>query len=441
MPGTRVPDIGIVTRAPVCGATAQAVKDRQLIKNAFIHGPFEGRMTNYANARLGLTLALLTALGGCVLAPGSYMGVPASRETSTQTAGEPQVTELVQDGITFRLHPLNGDLIAQLSSPPGGAAETSPRLPPSAPAAYRVRSGDVLRVIVWDRPELNNPGFSALNTSIVSIGGAESTSVPSAAAGGNLDPVGRVVQPDGSIYFPYVGKVKVAGETVESIRTDLTNRLNKVVKDPQLDVSVSSYRSQKVYVSGAVKSPGSLALTDTPETVADAISGAGGYGTGADLAAATLNRGGKVFPLDLYAFFYNGDLSQNVFLKDGDVVNVPERRFKKVFVLGEVTKPVSQVMPVGPFTLSEAIADAGGVNQLSANASQIYVFRQGPNRTVDVFHLDATSPGMLVLADQLSLQPRDVVFVDAASVTRFYRVVSQILPFASSLYLGAQALK
>lgn len=433
--------LGLVMRALAVIATAQAVKDRQLIKDVFIHGPFKARLPQQATVALGLSLALLTALGGCALAPGPYMGMPPSQDTSAQTGGEPQATELVQDGITFRLHPVNGDLIAHLSSQPGAAEQVSLRLPPSVPSAYRVRNGDTLRVIVWDRPELNNPGFSALNTSIVSVGGTESSSVPSATAGGNLDPVGRVVQPDGSIYFPYVGKVKVAGQTTDAIRTELTNRLNKFVKDPQLDVTISSYRSQKVYVSGAVKAPGSLAVTDTPETVADAISGAGGYSAGADLAAATLNRGGQVFPLDLYAFFYNGDVSQNVLLKDGDVLNVPERRLKKVFVLGEVAKPVSQVMPVGPFSLSEAIADAGGLNPLSANASQVYVFRKGSNRIVDVFQLDAASPGMLVLADQFPLQPRDVVFVDAAHVTRFYRVVSQILPFASSLYLGASAFK
>jgi polysaccharide export outer membrane protein len=436
----RVPDIRKSDARAGSNATAQAVKDRQLIKNPFIYGPFRTRLPQQATLALGLSLVLLT-FGGCALAPGSYMGVPPSHDMSAQTSGEPQSTELVQNGITFRLHPVNGDLIAQMSLRPGAAEHAAPRLPPSVPSAYRVRNGDTLRVIVWDRPELNNPGFSALNTSIVAVGGTESSSVPSATAGGNLDPVGRVVQPDGSIYFPYVGKVKVAGQTTDTIRTDLTSRLDKFVKDPQLDVTISSYRSQKVYVSGAVKAPGSLAVTDTPETVADAISGAGGYSAGADLAAATLNRGGQVFPLDLYAFFYNGDLSQNVLLKDGDVINVPERRLKKVFVLGEVAKPVSQVMPVGPFSLSEAIADAGGLNPLSANASQVYVFRKGLDRTVDVFQLDAASPGMLVLADQFPLQPRDVVFVDAAHVTRFYRVVSQILPFASSFYLGAEAFK
>jgi polysaccharide export outer membrane protein len=199
MPGERVPGIGTCDARTGRHATAQAVKDRQLIKDLFIHGPFKARQPQQATVALGLSLALLTALGGCALAPGAYMGVPLSQVTSAQTGGEPQATELVQDGITFRLHPVNGDLIAHLSSQPGAAEPASPRLPPSVPSAYRVRNGDTLRVIVWDRPELNNPGFSALTTSIVSIGGTQSSGVPSATAGGNLDPVGRVVQPDGSI--------------------------------------------------------------------------------------------------------------------------------------------------------------------------------------------------------------------------------------------------
>jgi polysaccharide export outer membrane protein len=314
-------------------------------------------------------------------------------------------------------------------------------LPHLVPSAYRVRNGDSLRVIVWDRPELNNPGLSSLNTSIASVGASAGTAPVAATTSGNLDPVGRVVQADGSIYFPYVGKLKVAGKTVDAIRRDLTARLNEFVSDPQLDVSVASYRSQKIYVSGAVKAPGTIVLTDTPETVADAISGAGGYDQDADLASATLNRDGELYPLDLYAFFYKGDIAQNVLLVDGDVIHVPERHLKKVFVLGEVAKPVSQIMPVGPFSLSEALADAGGLNQLSANASQVYVFRQGPGRSVDVFQLDASSPGMLVLADQFQLRPRDLIFVDAAHVTRFYRVVAQIIPFASSIFLGAEAFR
>jgi polysaccharide export outer membrane protein len=409
--------------------------------------PFNTVMRRLASVLEGIvttsytSLAMLALLGGCTLAPGSYSGMQASRAVVGQSRSDQGVSELVQDGITFRLHALDSASLSHLSASIGGDVLRTTMPPVRGTPAYRVESGDTLRVIVWDRPELNNPGFSSLGTSIVSLGTAGTTNSPVASAAGNLDPIGRVVQSDGTIYYPYVGKIKVAGETTDAIRRDLTIRLDKLVRNPQLDVSVASYRSQRMYVSGAVKAPGAIALTDTPETVADAISGAGGYTDGADLEAVTLSRGGSQYKLDLYAFFYNGDVSQNVLLRDGDVLNLPDRRYKKVFVMGEVVKPVSQIMPTGRFTLAEALSDAGGLNPLSANASQIYVFRKGPGASVDVYQLDATSPGMLVIGDQFVMQPRDIVFVDAADITRFYRVVSQMVPFANAFYFGVQPLK
>lgn len=387
------------------------------------------------------SLAVLSVLCGCALAPGSYSGMQAPHVVDGQSTADQGVSEVIQNGITFRLHALDGASLSRLSASIEGSVLGNSLPLVRGVSAYRVEGGDTLRVIVWDRPELNNPGFSSLGASIVSLGVGVTTNSPVASAAGNLDPIGRVVQPDGTIYYPYVGKIKVAGETTDAIRRDLTARLDKVVRNPQLDVSVASYRSQRMYVSGAVKAPGAIALTDTPETVADAVSGAGGYTDGADLEAVTLSRGGRQYKLDLYAFFYRGDISQNVFLQDGDVLNLPDRRYKKVFVMGEVVKPISQIMPIGRFTLSEALSDAGGLNPLSANASQVYVFRRGLGASVDVYQLDATSPGMLVLGDQFAMQPRDIVFVDAAHVTRFYRVVSQMVPFTNALYFGLESFK
>jgi polysaccharide export outer membrane protein len=407
--------------------------------NAVLRRFANGLKCNAITSRV--SLVILSVLCGCTLTPGSYSGMQAPRAIDGQSPSSQDVSEVVQDGVTFRLHALNSALLSSLPASAEGSAVRSFMPPVIGAPGYRIESGDTLRVIVWDRPELNNPGFSSLGASIVSLGTGEATNSSLTSAAGNLDPIGRVVQSDGTIYYPYVGEIKVAGKTTDAIRRDLTARLDKVVRNPQLDVSVASYRSQRMYVSGAVKAPGAIALTDTPERVADAVSGAGGYTDGADLEAVTLSRGGSQYKLDLYAFFYNGDVSQNVLLQNGDVLNLPDRRYKKIFVMGEVVKPVSQVMPTGRFTLSEALSDAGGLNPLSAKASQVYVFRKGSGASVDVYQLDATSPGMLVLGDQFVMQPRDIVFVDAAPITRFYRVVSQLVPFANAFYFGLQPLK
>jgi polysaccharide export outer membrane protein len=102
---------------------------------------------------------------------------------------------------------------------------------------------------------------------------------------GQADPFGQTVSPDGTIYFPFVGKVHVAGKTAGEIRDQLAAGLSPYLKKPQVDVRVLAYRSQKVSVTGEVKTPGPLAMSDVPLTLVDAITRSGGTNADADSAA------------------------------------------------------------------------------------------------------------------------------------------------------------
>jgi len=108
-----------------------------------------------------------------------------------------------------------------------------------------------------------------------------------------------------------------------------------------------------------------------------------------------------------------------------------------VFVLGEVGRPNSVVMPRGRFSLAEALSDSGGVNPFSANAGQIYVIREGQSKP-QIYHLDAANPAAMLLAEQFDMRARDVVYVDAVGVVRWARVVNNILPTAEFLRLSAE---
>lgn len=274
---------------------------------------------------------------------------------------------------------------------------------------YYVGVQDVLLVTVWNHPEINNPGGSV-----------------------NAAVSGRVINEDGTFFFPYAGKVNAEGKTVQQIRDELTKRLSRVLVEPQVDVSVLQYRSKRAFILGQVEKPGIIPLTGIPLTVADLITSAGGLKTDADLRRVSLVRPGSAAQtLDLYALYYEGDLSQNMLLRPGDVVTVPENRYNKIFVLGEVGRPQSFALPGGRFSLADAIADAGGFNPLSSNAGQLYVIRNGKSNRPQIWHLDAASPDALVLADGFELEPRDIVYVDPAGVARFSRVLNNILPTAA----------
>lgn len=348
----------------------------------------------------GGALLLAAALAGCTV-PGMQMDVTAAR------AATPADVRARADVFAIDVPTL--ERLRQLEAASGTA---NPR--PAAfrgadePWLYLVGPQDVLRITVFEHPELTNPSGTANELS------------------------GRVVNSDGKVFFPFVGAVQAAGRTVQDIRISIQDGLSRVLKNPQVDVSVLQYRSQRVVVAGEVRTPGTLPITDVPPTLAEMISAAGGLGPEADLSAVTVTRGSTTARADLYAYFYGGDARQNLRLQTGDVVHVPDRRFNKVFVLGEVGRPNSVVMPRGRLTLAEALADSGGVNPFSANAGQVYVIRDGGQKA-QIYHLNASSPDALVLADRFVLRQRDVVFVDAAPVVRWARVVNNILPAADFL--------
>jgi protein involved in polysaccharide export with SLBB domain len=80
---------------------------------------------------------------------------------------------------------------------------------------------------------------------------------------------GLVVQNNGTIFYPYVGNVAVAGKSIEQIRILLTEKLSKYINDPQISVGISEYRSKRVHVMGEVRKPGTYPITDTPMSMLD----------------------------------------------------------------------------------------------------------------------------------------------------------------------------
>lgn len=290
---------------------------------------------------------------------------------------------------------------------------------PSTPYyQYRLGGTDVLTVTVWDHPELTIPAgqFRSAETS------------------------GTVIGEDGTIFYPYAGVIHAAGKTVEELRVILTKRLSKYIENVQLDVRVASYRSQRAYVVGEVKQAGIFKVTDIPLTVVEAVNKAGGFSEQADRRNITLTRDNQTYRVDLLALYERGAASQNILLRHGDVLNIPDRDLNKVFVLGEVKEPKSFVMNKGRMTLNEILLEAGGINKETSDPAQLFVFRGGVGKP-QMFHLNAKAPDALLLADRFALQPRDVVYVDTAEGIRWNRIIAQIQPTAALLntFVGLDA--
>ena len=269
-----------------------------------------------------------------------------------------------------------------------------------------------MNITVWGHPELTIPAgqFRSAETA------------------------GNVVGEDGTFFYPFAGVVQAAGRTVEDIREELTKKLSIYIEKVQLDVRVAAYRSQRVYVVGEVLDPGVYLVKDIPLTVLEAINNAGGVKPESDLRNITLTRKDKAYSINLLSLYEGGDLSQNVLLQHGDVLNVPDDAFNKVFVLGESTigqrfrwRPRSVKMNKARMTLTEALSEGGGLIQETADAARIFVFRTSLGKS-EIFHLNARSPDAFILAERFPLQPRDVVFVDRAPGIRWNQIIRQLQP-------------
>ena len=142
------------------------------------------------------------------------------------------------------------------------------------------------------------------------------------------DDLRRTVQIDhsGKIMYPLVGDIQASGLNLFQLRDKIHEGLSPYILDPQISASVVSIQSQKIIVLGEVKNPGFF-QAETPMTVLEAVSRAGGFTLDGKQESVLLIRGGmkdpKLVRLDIRKALQEGDLTQNVTLQRGDIVYVP----------------------------------------------------------------------------------------------------------------------
>jgi polysaccharide export outer membrane protein len=166
-------------------------------------------------------------------------------------------------------------------------------------------------------------------------------------------------------------------------------------------------------------------------TLAEAINRAGGFSANGDRSAVNLTRDGKTFSLDLMSMAEAGIDPTRIPLRSGDLVLVRSRDERKVTVMGEVNLQTGVMMRNGRLSLNDALTEVGGVNLGTANPRQIYVIRNETNG-LSIFHLDARTPTAIAMADGFALRPKDVVYVDPVPLVQWNRVLSLILPTATT---------
>jgi len=334
-----------------------------------------------------LALLALTACNSTTVIPGSTIKTRTKTivYTDTDTAADTNLDSRVA------VYPITPNLIEKMRKPPVLSQNNQGLEQRKSAYRYRIGSGDVLNIMVWAHSDLNSPiQQSNPQTNQVSRG--------------------AWVDEGGYITYPLAGKIQAKGKTLDELQNTLTSLLKRYIKNPQVAINVTEFRSQRISVSGAINQ-------------------AGGVTQSADTQHIKWTHNGVDRTLSLQDMLQYGDMSQNHLLSHGDIVYVPNSSNNKIYIMGEVGKQAT--LPIGNhgLNLTQALGEVGGMNQNYADATGVFVIRRAPEdaaKPIHIYQLNLKDATSYALGSEFKLRSEDTVYVTAAPVTRWNRVMSQI---------------
>jgi polysaccharide biosynthesis/export protein len=228
-------------------------------------------------------------------------------------------------------------------------------------------------------------------------------------------PQSITVLPDGSIEYPLVGRVQLAGMTITDASKLLAQRLARYVRNPMVTILVTQEAQPTVLVLGNVKNPGKYQIR-ADGRLTDALAAAGGVAeiNGPLPDARISGDTGNNQDVSLENLLQKGNLSLDISLSDGDVVYVPGPVTFDVVVSGAVDHPGDIQVSEGD-RLAMAIAKAGNSSASQADLNHVRLMTPGPNgqETSQTFDLYKALENGDQNADPV-LQKGDIVFVPQA---------------------------
>ena len=245
----------------------------------------------------------------------------------------------------------------------------------------------------------------------------------------DLDGVYKIDQ-EGLIDLPFIGKIKLGELTLNEAQNLLLQIIKSFYKNPDLQIGIEEFNSNKVYIVGAVRNQTTISLNEQPLSLIEAAIQANFNPSAEDKLFGTsglLRREGKVYKINLTNTIKNKDEKENFYLKRNDVIFI-DKNSNSIHVFGEVTES-GTYFPDMNYSLTELVSSVG-VNQLTANAKKVYVIREKFETflEVDVFQLDIRNPINLIAGKKFKIKKGDIIFVPPAEITKWNRTISLLLP-------------
>jgi polysaccharide export outer membrane protein len=283
-----------------------------------------------------------------------------------------------------------------------GSASTPPRVR-GEPYSDKVRPRDVLNIVITD-PAAESPFYSKGNAF-------------------NFGPV--EVPENGELQVPFLGSIHVSGRSLSQVSAELSEKAKPVSNGAQVSVVRSKRMPRTASVIGEVKNPGLFPLERSQIDSSELLAAAGGPKDSDYLFKYNLRRNGKEYPFDYLGF------RQHPFrVEEGDQLTVISDTENRFHVMGAINKPVTVPFPIPAPTLADALGAASGLDERRSDPSGVFVFRRGNPALVYTF--DLKNPASIQLIQRFPIVGNDIVYVTEAPLTRWNRLISQLLPVTIS---------
>jgi polysaccharide biosynthesis/export protein len=310
---------------------------------------------------------------------------------------------------------------------------------------------------------------------------------------------GYTVQDDGSISIPDVGRVQLAGLTLDEAEAEVFRILVSSQVDPTFSLEIVEFNSQRATIGGEIGNVGLIPITLKPLYLEEALAQAGGPTIAPEFSTIRIYREGGLYEIPL-ADLRSMKVLKKVRLQDEDLVYVDAdydlnkarayfaeqiqlrdmRRSEQdlalskmqrqldirqtqlddaranfsaklgleaverdyVFLVGELNQSRAALPFEIKTTLAQVLFEGGGVSSTVGDMAEIFVLRSSGKTLgagVTAYHLDASNVVNLVLATQLELRPNDIIFVSEQPITKWNRSVEQLFPSLITQVVAAGA--
>lgn len=293
---------------------------------------------------------------------------------------------------------------------------------------HRIGIGDVLVVAIW---EAGGGGLFSGKSD-----GAQTSALPP-----------QTVDQDGRITLPYAGRIRVAGQTPDQIEKRIVENLKDKAIQPQAIVTVAQGASSTASVSGDVTGAARVPLNVKGDRLMEVVAQSGGIHAAPHETYVRVTRGKKTAEIPVASILANP--SENIFIYPGDSIYVYKKP-QTFTALGAVTRAGELPIDRPQFTLAQAMGQAGGLNDLQADSTGVFLFRfedaatiravkpdslllKGDEPVPVIYRLNFGTPQAYFFAKSFPVRSQDVLYVSDAPSVEFIKAVTVARTVISTL--------